>query len=615
VNMDHLGLVTIPLVQPSSGKMELYLRARQAIKEGGETLAVRIPQPLAAASAPAAVAVVPADNVELIPNHAALEGLVRQQTAPPMKLPERRQEPFFYLAPGGSALFAAELRTHGQRVTVDVSSQLTWNQQSVAVEQKYAYSVAHEPVDHLTIDVPPALTKSKRLEFLYDGKQLSAIAANGTSYRDKAEAVALRRINLPRPRIGACELVVRYTVPLPAPTKQSRMFTVPLPMPRDGEIVGNKVYVKPVEDFQVTPRKGPWTAAENDPTRAGRRVGLLLTAAKRVAEIDLEVRWEDSKNSGSMFVDRAWVQSWLTYSARQDRAVYQFVTRQKELEVTLPAGAATGQMSVLLDGQRVDCRSLAENRLLVPLAGEGQPRRYVLELYFHFPDVRAPRGLLDLAFPQLSGDAWLRRMYWQLVLPRNEHVIANPEGFTSEFDWGWQGYFWGRQPLLDQAQLESWVGGAPRAPLPDGCNLYLYSTLGKVDGAELRTSGRSWIVLWASGAALVAGLLLIYLPASRHPATLLVVALVLLGAGAIAPEPTLLLAQAASLGLVLTLLAGLLERSVTRHRRRATIQESSSSRVELGSTRLPRQSVATGSPSSTQTMPTISPQAMGDAET
>ena len=100
------------------------------------------------------------------------------------------------------------------------------------------------------------------------------------------------------------------------------------------------------------------------------------------------------------------------------------------------------------------------------------------------------------------------------------------------------------------------------APLPERANLYLFSTLGNVQQAELHTAGRTWIVLWASGAALVAGLLLIYVPASRHPATLLVVGIVLLAAGLIAPEPTLLLAQAASLGLALTLLAGLLERGV-----------------------------------------------------
>ena len=90
-------------------------------------------------------------------------------------------------------------------------------------------------------------------------------------------------------------------------------------------------------------------------------------------------------------------------------------------------------------------------------------------------------------------------------------------------------------------------------------------------------------MLWAAGAALVAGLLLIYVPLSRHPATLLVVGVALLATGLIAPEPTLLLAQAASLGLALTLLAGMLERGVARRRRFVAHKDFSGSRIEVGS--------------------------------
>ena len=579
VTMDSSGVVTIPLIKPSSGQIELQLDARRAIAPGAASLTVPLPQPQAVASAPLCVAVVSADDIELTPQAAAIEGLVRQRSAPPMKLRKRQQEPLYYRGTGAPAVFAADLRYHTRQIDVDVSSQLTFNRQTVAVEQKFSYQVDYEPIDRLTVAIPRALAGVKRLEFSFNGKPLAIPLRKDAGSRDESSRATVERLALPGPQIGRCELLVRYA--LPAPRKSSENFSVPLVMPDDGELQANNLSVKAGPETQTTPLAGVWSAVAGGADRDGG--GLLLSASRRAAEIVFEVRREDAEGD-ALLVDRAWVQSWLTYSARQDRAVFQFATHQREVEVTLPAGIAAKQISVTLDGRRVDYTSPGEDRLLVPLSGEGGRRRYVLELRYNFPDARPPRGVLRLDFPRLDGDAWLRRMYWQLVLPRNEHVISNPDGFTSEFRWQWEDYFWGRQPLLDQAELETWSDATPRAALPDGCNLYLFSAMGEVDHGELRTASRSWIVLWASGAALVAGLLLIYVPASRHPAVLLVVSLSLLATGAVAPEPTLMLAQAASLGLALTLLAGLLERGVARRRRRTAILEPSSSRIELGST-------------------------------
>jgi len=167
---------------------------------------------------------------------------------------------------------------------------------------------------------------------------------------------------------------------------------------------------------------------------------------------------------------------------------------------------------------------------------------------------------------------------------------------------------------LDQAELEAWAEAAPREALPDRVNVYLFSSLGNVEQAEVRTAGRTWIVFWASGAALVAGLLLIYLPVSRHPATLLTLGVALLAVGLIAPEPTLLLAQAACLGLVLTLLAGLLERGAARRRRTLAGREPSSSLVEIGSIHSRFKAAAADNPPSTAAIGAIPPQPMGNSE-
>ena len=116
-----------------------------------------LPQAHAGTRGPATLAVLSADNVELIPNKEAIEGLVQQRIAPAMKLPERQQDPLFYHGTMGPATFSADFRVHGQRLAVEVTSRVMLSQHTAEVEQRQSYAIAYEPVDHLTITVPRAL--------------------------------------------------------------------------------------------------------------------------------------------------------------------------------------------------------------------------------------------------------------------------------------------------------------------------------------------------------------------------------------------------------------------------------------------------------------------------
>jgi hypothetical protein len=184
--------------------------------------------------------------------------------------------------------------------------------------------------------------------------------------------------------------------------------------------------------------------------------------------------------------------------------------------------------------------------------------------------------------------------------------VVPPAGFTGEFTWGWSGAFWSRRPLLEQAELETWSGATQRTPVPKTTNAYLFSSIGDSPQCKFTTAGRSWIVLIASGVALVGGLLLIYVPVSRHPASLFTVAVLLACVGIIYPEPTLLIAQAATLGLALVLLACLLERGVAR-RRITILPDTASSILERESTQTQPVHQILDRPSSTRLSTHIAP--------
>ncbi|MEN6497321.1 MAG: hypothetical protein ABFD16_23740 [Thermoguttaceae bacterium] len=589
VAVDRTGVLSLPLATPSIGQIEITIRAHKRLATGGTSLSLALPRPQANSSGPAALVVQPADNIELIPDASATVGLVRQQVAPPMSIPTRQQAPLFYRGETAKAVFAAGMNIHPQSITVDVASQLTLAGQEKYVEQKLSYAIAYKPVETLTLEVPRSLASADGLEILFEGQPISP-----AELPDQAEAPGdtrpiKKRLLLPSPRIGSCELTIRYPIILEELLPETSIVsTVPLIMPADGQLESNKLWLTAAPGVRVQLREGPWAVAEESGLSPERLHGLQITANERVEKIVLGIHLEDRDALGSTLVERAWIQTWLSPAPsgmqRQDRAVFRFTSDQKELELQLPRDVELSGVELSLDRRRVQAKITTAGSLVIPLPDASRSSPHVLEANYHFPERPTEVSRWTMQLPRLGRNVWVRRLYWQLVLPQQIHLIAAPDGFTPEFTWGWTGAFWGRNPLLEQTQLESWVGAPHLTAVPNATSRYLFSTLGPVEQCELRVAGRSLIVLGASGIALIAGLLLLYVPLSRHPLPLLVVTLAFLSATFLYPEPTLLTSQAASLGLALTLVAGLLQRSMTRRRQRRLPRESASSLLEKGST-------------------------------
>ena len=144
---------------------------------------------------------------------------------------------------------------------------------------------------------------------------------------------------------------------------------------------------------------------------------------------------------------------------------------------------------------------------------------------------------------------------------------------------------WGSRPQFDAAEMELWMNTAWACDVPAGASQYLFSRFGSLETVELRTSSRSLIVLIASGGLLVAGLLWIYVPPIRQAWVLL---LAICGFGFVAaafPEPAVLVAQAAAVGLALVVVARVLHWTVVERRAsRAVVHGTSMIPVERSTT-------------------------------
>ena len=228
----------------------------------------------------------------------------------------------------------------------------------------------------------------------------------------------------------------------------------------------------------------------------------------------------ESGNETAVVVERAWVQTWLPSGSTPAPGPRRLPLHQQPPGTggDAAAGAATDQISVLLDGKRwpAATRRRRPDRSRWPAtAGSAGTCWNSLP---RSPE-RPPRGAMSLEMPRLGSDVWVRRLYWQLVLPRDEHLLsARPLrrrinlglGTASA---GAASRCWTRRNWRDWSGCPQPAGaGRPSA------NGYLFSALRQRGPLQLRTAGRSWIVLAGLGGALLAGLLLIYFRRLRHPA-------------------------------------------------------------------------------------------------
>lgn len=611
--VDESGMLTIELEEGAMVEFELHLQAYRAIEAGKASLSLALPHPVVNSLSAAAVVVLPADNIDLRPDAANMRGLQEQQAAPPIELPQMQQEPLFYRSETGEAVFAAMIRVRKQEIAVETLTEVSMGPDEARVRERLSYEVKYEPATSLAIRLPSELAESESLEFFVDGEAAAMVAGQSENQEPGGDDLALRQIVLPAARRGRFEVVANFTVTVPKlQPSASVLCVVPLVMPASGVLIGSRVSVTVREGVGVWCRESRWQEVRNEPDAGGGQGGLVFSTETVQPRIVFGVHQEDPDTFGAAVIPLAWVQTWMTERHRRDRASYQFISDRRHLTISLPEGADLGSLRVLLDGQEVDYDVPSERRVRVVLPRDLGSQPHVLDLWYYFAEPRPPRGWMLLDLPRVADDIWIRRTYWQLVLPRSEHLVATPVGCTPEYEWRWNDLWWGRVPLKEQEDLEDWVGAVRDVSVPEATSRYLFSNFGPPESRRLCTASRTWIVSAASGLALLLGLLAIYVPAVRRPAFGLILLVAMAGAAATWPGATLLAAQAAGMGLVLSVFAVVLYRGMARRRRRAPRREMASSVLQRGVGHAPLVELESVAPRTTASQPDAAAVSGGD---
>jgi hypothetical protein len=641
VSVTEQGHVSIPLITPTKGQIELTIKLHQRLPEGTGGIRLPLPVPQDVAPAPATIVVLPDDNLQLIPTPEEMTGLTPQQIALPIKLPRRQQPPLCYRGDAEQARFVGQIRVHEQSVLVDVSTRLQIDRRGAKVDQTLGYQVAYEPVDSLALNLPDEVARRGDLQIELDGEPLpfaidpaaeegqhqvtaaaESMAVENRSGVDPTPGVALGEADLPEPSPAAAEPpTVSNVVPLPPVPPDRVQLQVALPEPKIGrfqlvlhyqltwpesvtdhdtavgvqladpvaEVDKNQLSITTAATIQVAPRGDTWTVARKMASGTAPRSGIHLAASGQQTQLPLTLRLAPRLPQQSTIVERLWIQTWLTGKDRQDRAIYLLRTNASQLTVAVPNQVVAGDFMALLDGVPVAVDTPLGGQVTIhladaeiPVSGSAPSQRHRLELRCRSHDALPRLGTIRLTPTRLDQDIWIQHAYWELILPSGSHLIDVRGDFANEWQWQWRRFGWRRVPVLTSAQLELWSGAALEVPIPAAAHRYLFSSVGRVDRMTLHVADRSLLVLIASSGALVAGLLLIYVPSLRQPRLLLVCVLLGLVFAVGHPDAVMLVGQAAILGVVLACLAAWLKLILRRHPRREAVLVSGTGSSVIG---------------------------------
>jgi len=571
-------------------------------------LAFPLPVPTADEVQPASVVVLPDDNVQVTPLPGDSQGLRVATNPPPTGLPERIQAPLLYetYTDDVQSRFAGTLQVLRRHVIADQETDVVVEGNTARVTQLIHYHIAHEGLDYLLVHLPPDLVRKEGFAVECDGSTVDPELLVVEETPESDEGLPRVRLPLAGSRIGGTDVRVSYTtpvgsadggqpvtlsLPLAIPVTEDlkvveptsslvdrlmRLFTAgpqdeqpnnslrdrlsavladhpPISLPVETFVYrGHTLRVEVASSVQIRLPGGSWKAFEDTGDASGADWFFSDTPTTQV-ELGMVAR--GPRNTGTAIATRAWVQTWLNADGRRDRASFRVRTGGKPIQVRLPDGADTSKIQLFVDGDPVEWGDTGRREMTVLMAGEADRREHLLELFYTFEPGRSPPGAMTLELPQIAGVDWVKRVFWQVVLPGNEELVAAPAGLTPETIWGWQGVRWGNRPRLATKDLELWMDTSRSSQVPAGASQYLFSSFGPVESVALRTTNRSLIVLVASGVVLIGGLIWIYVPHVRRVWLVLLTIVVFAYFALAYPEPAIFVAQAAVLGIALAIVA------------------------------------------------------------
>jgi len=563
-------MLVLPLTQASSRRAEVTLVLRRSTPRDAGELSLPLPIPDADSVAPADVAISAAPEVELLPDMQRSRGLVPTPVSnnTPQETSSLGEQTLHYRALVSDAVFAAKRAIRSSAVAANVETTLAIDPQQIQATQDVSYVVQYQPIELLTFDVPAGWSLGNDQIEVWSAERKSAPVVVAVQPEAAVSNSALRQVHvvLPQPRMGSFRARLKFDAAEPAEQLGPGPVRFSLPQPSGVRVDGNRATITSVPELAVSldaSNGSAWQRAGE----AGADSTLTIVATKPRPELLLRIDPSSPNRRQTTVVQRVWLQTWQAGSTVQDRAVFRFCTSRPAATVELPPLVSADEVEVLVDGKlaEVSTRQAGRLQLDLPLGEQGDgPVAHTLELRYRRP---AATGLLasqEFTPPQLVGSSTLSEIFWQFVLPGDRHIARVPAQLVPVDAWQWLEIFFGRRPTMTQAELEAWSGATAQLAPSAAQNVYLFSGLAPVASIEVLTAPRWLIVLVASGVVLALVILWTHVPAVRRGWIGLLAAAAIVALAVSFPTPAVLVAQASVVGILLSVVALVLRRRLTR---------------------------------------------------
>jgi hypothetical protein len=578
------GETILPLKKPVEGEFVLVWESVRDL-DGAERNNVNfgLPEIVAEWIASPILAVVPDDNIELLPLTGGIRGLTERkqlQARLAIGLPQREQPPLLYqiqkegMPEGEKPHFSARYIVHTGDLLAKSTLAVQLDRTPAELVQTIEYHAKFVPVQTLDFLFPQTMDPLANQEILLNGKPVTSELLSVEKDKDGND-ISRRSIRLPAPgMIGVIRLEFRATFELPTLSPdQTSIVNIPLAVPIAGTLEGSSAEVTAPLDHAIYVTEADSGASGNVAVNTEGEDRWKETTAALWAGIrrfgfssGVFPQWfplratvdKSTQGTEGLTAEYIWAQTFFGDDSYFERIRCRISGNLPTFTLRLPEGARKNQIAIRVDGSTVpvDC-SPDERTLRIPLPERAKTETTLVQIEYLIH-----RNGHELEFPDLMGQTMVRRCDLQLILPRNTHLRRVPEGWSSEHD----RFIWSSKTPKLAESMKMITEEDDDRNLVKNANVYLLSSFDPPQRVHIHLVSHTAVVLLGSGMILLFGVLYVYVPHFRYVAWVLFPFALPLAVLWFRASAVLFCLTPAAVGLLLIMVVLVLKRQVERRK-------------------------------------------------